>query len=257
MHRWLLVRRSTDDPSDLPFYLASRPQDTPVEELVRVCEVRWTVEECFAQAKAEIGLDQYEVRRWDAWHRHVTLCLLAHAFPMVTRLAARREEGAGKKGCRDRPDPAHGAGGKAVGARDDRVRKGERLPARMVVVEAGAPDRVAARCRATRRVLLTTSSEKGRSGHSPPRRGPSYPLRSERNHPMPNGNWSGRSCRRSRPRVARRTTTTARCWAASCGWCAPALPGGRWPRSSESGRLHTDGTGCGQSRACSAASSKP
>jgi hypothetical protein len=73
--------------------------------------VRWTVEECFAQANAELGLDQYEVRRWDAWHRYVTLCLLAHAFLVVTRLAVRREEeGAGKKGCRDRPVPAHGAG---------------------------------------------------------------------------------------------------------------------------------------------------
>jgi SRSO17 transposase len=66
MRRWLLIRRSTYDLSDLPFCLAYRPQDTPVEELVRVCEVRWTVEECFAQAKAELGLDQYEVRRWEA-----------------------------------------------------------------------------------------------------------------------------------------------------------------------------------------------
>ena len=43
------------------------------------------MEECFAEAKGEVGLDHYEVRRWDAWHRHVTLCLLAHAFLAVTR----------------------------------------------------------------------------------------------------------------------------------------------------------------------------
>ena len=42
----------------------------------------------FEQAKGEVGLDQYEVRRWDAWHRHVTLALLAHAYLEVTRLAA-------------------------------------------------------------------------------------------------------------------------------------------------------------------------
>jgi SRSO17 transposase len=33
-------------------------------------------------------LDQYEARRWEGWHRHITLCLLAHAFLEVTRAAA-------------------------------------------------------------------------------------------------------------------------------------------------------------------------
>jgi SRSO17 transposase len=46
-----------------------------------------------------VGLNYYEVRRWDAWHRHVTLCLLAHAFLAVTRHeAAIEEEGSPKKG---------------------------------------------------------------------------------------------------------------------------------------------------------------
>jgi SRSO17 transposase len=51
-----------------------------------------TIEECFAQAKGEVGLDQYEVRTWDAWHRFVTLCLLAHAGLVVMRLAANQHE---------------------------------------------------------------------------------------------------------------------------------------------------------------------
>jgi SRSO17 transposase len=95
MRRWLLVRRSTDDPEDRGFYQAYGPEGTQVEELVRVCQERWAVEECFAEAKGEVGLDHYEVRRWDSWHRHVTLCLLAHAFLVVVRLAARDEEDAG------------------------------------------------------------------------------------------------------------------------------------------------------------------
>jgi SRSO17 transposase len=50
-----------------------------------------------------VGLDHYEVRYWDSWHRHITLCLLAHAFLEVSRAAAndRTEDGAttfGKKG---------------------------------------------------------------------------------------------------------------------------------------------------------------
>jgi SRSO17 transposase len=96
MRRWLLVRRSTDDPEDRGFYQAYGPEGTTVEELVGVCQDRWAVEECFAEAKGEVGMDHYEVRRWDAWHRHITLCLLAHAFLVVVRLAAREEEDAGR-----------------------------------------------------------------------------------------------------------------------------------------------------------------
>ena len=98
MRRWLLVRRSTDDPDDLGFYQAYGPEGTTVEALVKACQDRWVVEECFAEAKGEVGLDHYEVRKWDAWHRHITLCLLAHAFLAITRRAAVEEERTPKKG---------------------------------------------------------------------------------------------------------------------------------------------------------------
>ena len=99
MQRWLLIRRSPEDPEDLAFYQAYGPEETPSHELVQVCRRRWQVEDCFAEAKGEVGLDHYEVRRWDAWHRYVTLCLLAHAFLAVTRFAARdAQEADGKKG---------------------------------------------------------------------------------------------------------------------------------------------------------------
>ena len=92
MDRWLLVRRGSDDPDDLSFYQAYGPEDTSVEELARVCQSRWAIEVAFEAAKGEVGLDHYEVRRWEAWHRYITLCLLAHAFLVVTCLAARNEE---------------------------------------------------------------------------------------------------------------------------------------------------------------------
>ena len=98
MRRWLLVRRSTDDPEELAFYLAYGPEGTTVEELVRVCQERWAIEECFAQAKGEVGLDHYEVRTWDAWHRHVTLCLLAHAFLVVMRSCRQSKRKRPKRG---------------------------------------------------------------------------------------------------------------------------------------------------------------
>jgi SRSO17 transposase len=92
MRRWLLVRRDTEDPNEGAYFLAYGPAETEEDELLRVCTTRWQIEEGFAQAKGEVGLDQYEVRTWEAWHRHATLCLLAHAYLVVLRQAARREE---------------------------------------------------------------------------------------------------------------------------------------------------------------------
>ena len=59
---------------------------------------RWVIEDCFEAAKSEVGLDEYEVRKWDGWQRHVTLCLLAHAYLAVVRSAAEDEEYTAKKG---------------------------------------------------------------------------------------------------------------------------------------------------------------
>jgi SRSO17 transposase len=57
-----------------------RRKETLAEELIRVAGRRWQVEDCFEAAKGEVGLDEYEVRKWEAWYRHVTLSLLAHAY---------------------------------------------------------------------------------------------------------------------------------------------------------------------------------
>src|SRR4030081_629036 len=43
------------------------------------------IEEAFAQAKGEVGLDQYEVRSWGGWHRHMTLAMAAHALLALAR----------------------------------------------------------------------------------------------------------------------------------------------------------------------------
>jgi SRSO17 transposase len=85
--RWLLVRRSRRD-GELAFYACYGPVDTSLVGLVRVAGIRWAIEDGFQQAKNEVGLDHYEVRRWPGWYRHITLALLAHAFLVVTRAKA-------------------------------------------------------------------------------------------------------------------------------------------------------------------------
>jgi SRSO17 transposase len=91
MARWLLVRRSRRD-GELAFSACYGPAATSLVGLVRVAGARWAVEEGFEQAKGEVGLDHYEVRRWPGWYRHVTLALLAHAFLAVIRAQAASPE---------------------------------------------------------------------------------------------------------------------------------------------------------------------
>jgi hypothetical protein len=91
--RWLLVRRSRRD-GELAYYACSGPASTSLVGLVRVAGIRWAIEDGFQQAKGEVGLDHYEVRRWPGWYRHITLALLAHAFLVVTRAKATTSKGA-------------------------------------------------------------------------------------------------------------------------------------------------------------------
>jgi SRSO17 transposase len=96
--RWLLMRRGIAEPEKICYYLCYGPAQTSVQELIGIAGRRWVIEDCFEAAKGEVGLDEYEVRKWDGWYRHVTLCLLAHAYLAVVRSVAQDEEGAAKGG---------------------------------------------------------------------------------------------------------------------------------------------------------------
>jgi SRSO17 transposase len=92
----LLIRRKLAHPEAFTFYLTLAPEGTGLSDLVRVAGTRWTIEACFEAAKGEVGLDQYEVRSWTGWHRHITLAMLAHAYLTVLRRAAGGEKRRGR-----------------------------------------------------------------------------------------------------------------------------------------------------------------
>ena len=79
----------------MAYFACGGPTGTTLGELVRVAGSRWAVEECFELAKGDCGLDEYEVRSWRGWHRHVTLSLLALA--VVAAIRARLPKPAGRK----------------------------------------------------------------------------------------------------------------------------------------------------------------
>ncbi len=90
---WLMARRSLAPGEkgqlELAYFRCWSPRPVTLPELAAVAGARWAVEDCFGEAKNEAGLDHYQVRRYRAWYRHVTLSMLAHAFLAVTARAAR------------------------------------------------------------------------------------------------------------------------------------------------------------------------
>jgi SRSO17 transposase len=94
--RWLLVRRSIEKPDEIAYYLAAGPsapctgeagpEGVSLEKLAGIAGKRWAIEMAFEEAKGEAGLDEYEVRKWESWYRHITLSLFAHAYLVVCRV---------------------------------------------------------------------------------------------------------------------------------------------------------------------------
>ena len=76
---WLVIRRCLDDPQELAYYLVWTPLHTPLSTMVQAIGARWRIEEDL-EASKDLGLDQYEVRSYVGWYRHITLVLLASAF---------------------------------------------------------------------------------------------------------------------------------------------------------------------------------
>jgi hypothetical protein len=115
---WVVIRRKVMGPEEEPklkFYLSQAPIETPLEEMVRVSGMRWPIESAFAEAKGELGLDQYELRFYAGWHHHMTMVILAHHFLVLMQQLLVQRGGFGARGSEGAGDPAkeHGVPGSA------------------------------------------------------------------------------------------------------------------------------------------------
>lgn len=96
--RWLLARRSVKEPHEHAYYLCLAPPNAQPGDLAKAAGQRWAIECCFETGKQETGLDEYEVRSWHGWYRHITLSMLAMAFLAVVRIKANKSETETQKG---------------------------------------------------------------------------------------------------------------------------------------------------------------
>jgi SRSO17 transposase len=137
---WLLIRRSLTD-GEMKYAISNAPEDLPLQEMVRVSGLRWPIEQCFQEGKSEIGMDHYEHRSWDAWHRHMTFVFLAQLFLLRIRQRLKKKSS---------PDLAAGGAAHQGGVPDARVQEELRAGGLAVLSEAELD-----------RVPLTSESETG------------------------------------------------------------------------------------------------
>ena len=83
--RIVLFRRSVSDPKEIAYYFGYAKKEATFNQIIRAAGSRWSIEECFESSKGEVGLDQYEVRTWTGWYRHITLAMVAHSFLVITK----------------------------------------------------------------------------------------------------------------------------------------------------------------------------
>jgi SRSO17 transposase len=89
----LLIARNVLHEGELKFYVSNAPSETSAGKLLQVALSRWRVERCFQDQKSEIGLDQYEGRRYVGLKRHWVLSMVSYLF-----LAQVRQEWGEKPG---------------------------------------------------------------------------------------------------------------------------------------------------------------
>lgn len=86
-HCWhLIVRREVDSPGTIKYSLCNADAGTHVTRLAQMQASRFWIERGFQDAKSHLGMAQYQARKWDSWHHHMALVMLAALFMLITRI---------------------------------------------------------------------------------------------------------------------------------------------------------------------------
>ncbi|MDR2437709.1 MAG: IS701 family transposase [Endomicrobium sp.] len=80
---WLYARKWND--GNIKYMISNAPEDTPPEKFRELSLRRWAIEQCFEECKSLLGMDHYEERSWNGWHRHVLIVCIAHLFLQILK----------------------------------------------------------------------------------------------------------------------------------------------------------------------------
>ena len=88
---WLLMERTIEN--EIKAHICWRLDDYSLEDLSKLVHLRWTVEQCFEQMQGEVGLTDFEGRKWQGWHHHAVMVILAFCFLVLLRILESDELG--------------------------------------------------------------------------------------------------------------------------------------------------------------------
>lgn len=77
---WLIMRRTIEESPTYSYFISNAPPAARLHAFVWLSGIRWAIEQCFEETKSELGMDQYEVRKFPGWNHHILTCMLAHFF---------------------------------------------------------------------------------------------------------------------------------------------------------------------------------
>jgi len=77
---WLIVRRTIGKERTYAYFISNAGRSTRLKTFVWLSGIRWAIEQCFEEAKSDLGMDHYEVRKYPGWCHHMITCMLAHFF---------------------------------------------------------------------------------------------------------------------------------------------------------------------------------
>ncbi len=84
---WLIIKRTVGKKPEYSYYTSNAPVSTRLNVFVWLSGIRWSVEQCFQECKSELGMGDYEVRKYTGWNRHMLTCMLAHFFLWHIKIA--------------------------------------------------------------------------------------------------------------------------------------------------------------------------
>jgi len=87
---WLLIIRRVQQKPETKYVLSNAPANAPQASIVYAALARWSEEQCFEQGKDDLGLDEYQTKMWEGWHRHTALVMLAHSFLTKMRILGKK-----------------------------------------------------------------------------------------------------------------------------------------------------------------------
>ncbi len=91
IERTLVISRNKAD-NKIKFSLSNMDRSyTSNKSFAYMQAQRYWVERAFQEAKSELGMSDYQVRKWNAWHHHMALVMLALSFLVKERILYKQD----------------------------------------------------------------------------------------------------------------------------------------------------------------------